>query len=47
MPKGWRDWFRRVSEKKAGDWEISDLNQCMTLSLSGMEINDSFLIPAS
>ena len=19
MPRGWRDWFRRVSEKKAGD----------------------------
>ena len=19
MPKGWRDWFHRVSEKKAGD----------------------------
>ena len=26
MPKGWRDWFRRVSEKKARDWESSDLN---------------------
>ena len=47
MPKGWRDWFRRVSEKKAGDWEIYDLNQCLTLSLSGMERNDSLLISTS
>ena len=47
IPKGWRDWFRWVSEKKAGDWEISDLNQCLTLSLSGMEINDSLLISTS
>ena len=47
MPKGWRDWFRRVSEKKGGDWELYDLNQCLTLSLSGMEKNDSLLIYAS
>ena len=47
MPKGWRDWFRRVLEKKARDWEIYDLNQCLTLSLSGMERNDSLLISAS
>ena len=47
MPKGWRDWFRRVSEEKAGDWEIYDLNQCLTLSLSGMERNDSLLSFAS
>ena len=36
-----------VSEKKGGDWELYDLNQCLTLSLSGMERNDSFLIAAS
>ena len=47
MPRGWRDWFHRVSEKKAGDWEIYDLNQCLTLSLSIMERNDSLLISAS
>ena len=47
MLKGWRDWFRRVSEKKAIDWEIYDLNQYLTLSLSGMERNDSLLIFAS
>ena len=47
MPKGWRNWFRRVSEKKDGDWELYDLNQCLTLSLSGMERNDSLLISAS
>ena len=47
MPKGWRDWFRRVSDKKGGDWEVNDLNQCLTLSLSGMERNDSLLIAAS
>ena len=47
MPRGWRDWFHRVSEKKDGDWEICDLNQCLTLSLSGMERNDSLLISAS
>ena len=47
MPKGWRDWFRRVSEKKGRDWEVYDLNQCLTLSLSGMERNDSLLISAS
>ena len=46
MPKGWRDWFHRVSEKKARDWEISDLNQYLTLSLSGIERNDSLLISA-
>jgi len=47
MPKGWRDWFRRISEKKARDWEVYDLNQCLTLSLSRMERNDSLLISAS
>ena len=47
MPKGWRDWFRRVLEEKAEDWEIYNLNQCLTLSLSGMERNDSLLISAS
>ena len=47
MPKGWTDWIHRVLEKKAGDWKISDLNQCMTLSLSGMERNDSLLISTS
>ena len=47
MPKGWRDWFRRVSEKKDEDWEVYDLNQCLTLSLSGMEMNDSLLISTS
>ena len=34
IPKGWRDWFRRMSKKKGGDWELYDLNQCLTLSLS-------------
>ena len=47
MPKGRRNWFCRVSEKKGGDWELYDLNQCLTLSLSGMERNDSLLISAS
>jgi hypothetical protein len=47
MPKGWRDWFRRVSERKARDWELSNLNQCLTLSLSGMERNEPLLISAS
>ena len=37
----------RVSEKKAEDWEVYDLNQCLTLSLSGMEMNDSLLISTS
>ena len=46
-PKGWRDWFCRVSAKKGGDWELYDLNQCLTLSLSEMERNDSLLISAS
>ena len=36
-----------MSEKKGGDWELYDLNQCLTLSLSGMERNDSLLIVAS
>ena len=35
MPKGW------------SDWEVYDLNQCLTLSLSRMERNDSLLICAS
>ena len=47
MPKGWRNWFHRVSEKKGGDCELYDLNQCLTLSLSGMERNDLLLIFAS
>ena len=47
MPKGWRNWFRRVSEKKGEDWEVYDLHQCLTLSLFGMERNDSLLISAS
>ena len=47
MPKGWRDQFYRVSDKKGGDQEVYDLNQCLTLSLSGMEKNDSLLITAS
>ena len=47
MPRGWRDWFRRVLRKKARDWEIHDLNQCLTLLLSIMERNDSLLISAS
>ena len=33
--------------KKGGDWELYDLNQCLTLSLSEMERNDSLLISAS
>ena len=47
MPKGWRNWFRRVSEKKGGDWELYDLSQCLTLSLYRMERNDPLLISAS
>ena len=47
MPRGWRDWFHRVSGKKARDWEIYDLNQCLTLTLSEMERNNSLLISAS
>ena len=47
MSKGWRNWFRRVSEKKGGDLELYDLNQCLTLSLSGMERNDPLLISMS
>ena len=47
MSKGWRDWFHRVSGKKGGNWEVYDLSQCLTLSLSGMERNDSLLIVAS
>ena len=47
MPKGWRDWFRRVSDKKGRDWEVYDLSKCLTLSLSGMERNDSLIIAAS
>ena len=36
-----------MSEKKGGDWELYDLNQCLTLSLSEMERNDSLLISVS
>ena len=42
-----KNWFRRVSEKKGGDWELYDLNNYLTLSLSGMERNDSLLMFAS
>ena len=47
MPKRWRNWFRRVSKKKGVDWELYDLSQCLTLSLSGMERKDPLLISAS
>ena len=47
MPRGWRDWFHKISEKKDRDWEIYDLNQWLTLSLSKMERNDSLLISTS
>ena len=33
--------------KKGEDWEVYDLNQCLTLSLSKMERNDSLVISAS
>ena len=46
MTKGWRDWFRRVLDKKGEDWEVYDLTQCLTLLLSRMEKNDSLLIIA-
>jgi len=36
-----------VPDEKGGDWEVYDLSQCLTLSLSGMERNDSLLIIAS
>ena len=36
-----------MSDKKGGDWEVYDLSQCLTLSLSRMERNDSLLIVAS
>ena len=36
-----------MSDKKGEGWEVYDLNQCLTLSLSGMERNDSLLIAAS
>ena len=46
MPRGWRLVSQGIGEK-ARDWEIYDLNQCLTLSLSGMEMNDSLLISTS
>ena len=36
-----------MSDKKGGDGKVYDLSQCLTLSLSGMERNDSLLIVAS
>ena len=36
-----------MSDKKGEDWEVYDLSQCLTLSLFGMERNDSLLIAAS
>ena len=47
MHRRWRDWFHRVLGKKARDWEIYDLNQRLTLSLSRIERNDSLLISTS
>jgi hypothetical protein len=47
MPKGWRNWFRRVLERKAKDWELSDPDQCLTLSLSRIKRNEPLLISAS
>lgn len=46
MPKGWRNWYRRVSEKKGVVWETSNLSQCLNLSLSQMERNEPLLISA-
>jgi len=36
-----------VSDKNGQDWEVYNLNQCLTLSLPGMEKNDSLLIATS
>lgn len=30
---GWRNWFRRIADKKQDDWERVDINQCIVLSL--------------
>jgi hypothetical protein len=45
--KGWRDWYHRVSAKNRGFWEKYKIKQCITLSLSDMPWNESFLIAAS
>jgi hypothetical protein len=43
MPKGWRNWYRRVFEKKGDIWENLNLSQCLNLSLSKMEKNEPLL----
>jgi len=46
MPRGWRNWYRRIVDKKGAEWETSNLGQCLNLSLSQMEKNEPLLISA-
>jgi len=45
--KGWKDWFLRVSNSNEVQWGERKLDQCIGLSLSDMDRNESLLIVAS
>lgn len=44
---GWRDWFLKMSASKKTLWDEQKIYQCITLSLSSMERNESMLVAAS
>lgn len=46
-PKGWRNWFHTVSDRRADLWEQLEVQQCLTLTLSEMEKNECLLVAAS
>ena len=45
--QGWKTWYYRIAEKRRVQWEVHNISQCITLSLSDMAKNESLLIAAS
>lgn len=45
--EGWRNWYRRMSDKEGSIWNDHDLRYCLLLSLSNMKRNESMLIASS
>ena len=44
---GWRDWYRRIADKKSQNWDALDINHCLELSLSRMPKNEPLLMAVS
>ena len=45
--KGWKDWFLRISRTNETYWGERKLYQCIRLSITDMEKNESMMIAAS